>query len=130
MVLGVASPDSSTGREKTTVSRGDVLEVDLEPAKGSEMAKTRPCLVISNNIANQSSPVISVAAVTSQEPKKSYPFLVEIPKSARMPKKSWVNLAHLRTIDRQRLTGKFLTSLDQETMRKVDTAIKRQLGLT
>lgn len=130
MILGVDSPSSTRTREKTTVTRGDILEVDLEPAQGSEMAKTRPCLVVSNNIANQSSPLIMVVAITSQAPKKNYPFIVEIPRSANMPKPSWVNAAHLRTIDRQRLTGKYLTSLDQATMEKVDVALKKQLGLT
>jgi mRNA interferase MazF len=129
MISGVSAPSATTGREKTTVARGDVLEVDLEPAEGSEMAKTRPCLVVSNNAANQSSPLITVVAITSQPPKKPYPFTVEVPNTANMPKKSWVNTAHIRTIDRQRLTGKYLTSLDRATMRKVDTALKKQLGI-
>lgn len=128
--MGVSSPSPMMGREKTTVARGDILEVDLEPAQGSEMAKTRPCLVVSNNIANQSSPLIHVVAITGTAPKKNYPFMVEIPKSANMPKQSWVNVAHIRTVDRRRLTGKYFTSLDKATMRKVDAALKKQLGLT
>src|SRR5918992_3330797 len=98
MILGVDSPNPTTGREKTTIARGDIFEVDLEPAQGSEMAKTRPCLVISNNIANQSSPLIMVVPITSREPKKPYPFLVKIPKSANTPKPSWVSAAHIRTV--------------------------------
>ena len=129
MISGVRAASSGIGRDKTTVARGDILEVDLEPAKGSEMAKTRPCLVVSNNAANQSSPLVTIVAITSQPPRKPYPFMVEIPATAKMPKKSWVNVGHLRTIDRQRLTGKYLTSLDSATMRKVDTALKKQLGI-
>lgn len=130
MILGVDSPSSTITREKTTVARGDIVEVDLEPAQGSEMSKTRPCLVVSNNVANQSSPLIMVVAITGQAPRKNYPFIVEIPKSANMPKPSWANMAHLRTIDRQRLTGRYFTSLDRATMQKVDVALKKQLGLT
>jgi len=130
MTLSAGSQSSTRGREKTTVTRGDVLEVDLEPTQGSEMSKKRPCLVVSNNIANRSSPLIIIAAITSQAPKRPYPFIVEIPKSAKMPKTSWVNTAHIRSIDRQRLTGKYFTSLDQATMRNVDTALRKQLSLT
>lgn len=129
MTIRVSKPSPTIGREKTTVARGDVLEVDLEPTQGGEMAKTRPCVVVSNNRANQSSPLIIVAAITSQEPKKPYPFLVKIPSSANMPKPSWINTAHIRTIARSRLTGRYFTSLDRETMRKVDAALKKQLGI-
>ena len=107
--MGVASPDASGAREKTTVCRGDVVEVDLEPVTGREMAKTRPCLVVTNNTANRYSAVISVGA--------------------NMPKRSWVDAAHLRTVDRSRLTGRYYTSLDKATMEKVNDALKEHLGL-
>jgi mRNA interferase MazF len=129
MVMGVASPDTGGAREKTSVCRGDIVEVDLEPVTGREMAKTRPCLVVTNNTANRYSAVISVVAITSREPSKNYPFMVEIPKSANMPKRSWVDAAHLRTVDRSRLTGRYYTSLDKATMEKVNDALKEHLGL-
>lgn len=128
MIAGTRSR-GVTRREKTTFARGDIFEVDLEPTVGSEMAKSRPCLVVSNNVANRSSPLITVVALTSQAPKKNYPFIVEVPRSANMPEKSWINTAHIRTVDRDRLTGKYFTSLDKVTLGKVDAAIKKQLGL-
>jgi mRNA interferase MazF len=129
MVMGVASPDSENAREKTTISRGDVVEVNLDPSTGREMAKTRPCLVVSNNIANRYSAVINVVPITSREPSKSFPFIVEIPDSANMPKRSWVDAAHIRTVDRSRLTERYYTSLDRATMEKVNDALKEQLSL-
>ena len=129
MVMGVASADSGNVRQKTTICKGDVVEVNLDPATGREMAKTRPCLVVSNNTANRYSAVINVLPITSREPSKNFPFMVEIPSSAKMPKRSWVDAAHIRTVDRSRLTERWYTSLDRATMAKVDNALKEQLSL-
>lgn len=130
MVLGVASASEGTMvRQKTSVCRGDVVEVDLDPTKGREMAKTRPCLVVSNNTANRFSSLITVVVISSQAPSKQFPFMVEIPRSANMPKRSWANCAHIRTIDKGRLTTRYYTSLDKATMSEVDDALKTQLGL-
>ena len=129
MVMGVASPGEGMAREKTSVCRGDVVEVNLDPTTGREIAKTRPCLVVSNNTANRYSAVINVVPITSREPSKNYPFIVEIPKSANMPKRSWADAAQIRTVDRSRLTRRYYTSLDKATMEKVDNALKEQLSL-
>ena len=129
MVMGVASPGEGMARQKTSVCRGDVVEVDLEPTAGREMAKTRPCVVISNNTANRHSSMVTVVAITSQERSKNFPFMVEIPKSANMPKRSWVNAVHIRAVDRSRLTGRYYTSLDKGTMGKINDALKEQLSL-
>lgn len=110
------------------VNRGDVWAVDLEPARGSEMNKERPCLVVSNDIANRYSPLVTVVAVTSQAPKRTYPFMVEVPGSAKMPKKSWITCAHIRTVDKARLS-RFITKLDSPTIKKVDEALAEQLGM-
>lgn len=110
------------------VARGDIWMVDLEPARGSEMSKQRPCVVISNNIANRYSPVVTIVAITSQAPKKPYPFMVEIPENAKMPKRSWITCAHIRTVDKTRLS-RFVASLDSSTIEKVEEALAEQLGM-
>ncbi len=113
---------------KTTINRGDIVAVDLEPTQGSEMGKRRPCLVVTNNVANKYSSVVTVVAVTTVEPSKPYPFIVEIPKSAKMPERSFINCVHIRAVDKSRLE-RYYTSLDAETMRKVDEALIVQLGI-
>lgn len=117
--------ESSPGNR---VMRGDVWSVDLEPVKGSEMSKQRPCVVVSNDIANRYSPVVTVVAVTSRAPKKPYPFMVEIPASAKMPKKSWVTCAHIRTVDKTRLS-RLITRLDSLTIAKINEALAEQLDI-
>jgi mRNA interferase MazF len=58
-----------------------VVEVSLDPAVGSEPKKTRPCLVIQNDIGNKYSPVTIVAVITGAEnvPRR-YPVDVPIPR--------------------------------------------------
>lgn len=114
---------------KTTVNRGDIWAVDLEPSEGSEMNKVRPCLVITNDLANKYARVIIVAPLTTTAPKRSYPFMVEVPDSANMPEHSWVHCGHIRALDKTRL-GRYYTSLDSATMRKIDDALVEQLGIT
>jgi mRNA interferase MazF len=113
---------------KTTINRRDIWAVDLDPAQGSEMDKIRPCLVVTNNIANQYAQVITVVALTTTPPTKPYPFIVEVPDSAKMPEESWIDCAHIRAVDKSRLR-RYYTSLDSDTMSKVDAALRVQLSL-
>ena len=46
--------------------RGEIYLVNFEPTVGAEIRKTRPALVLQNDIANRHSPITIVAAVTSQ----------------------------------------------------------------
>jgi mRNA interferase MazF len=116
-------------RGKTTFNRGDVWSVDLEPTKGSEPNKVRPCLVVSNNAANRKAPLLTVVAITSSSPPQAYPFMVEIPETARMPKQpSWIHCGHIRVISKHRV-GRYFTSLDSATMRRVDEALMIHLGI-
>jgi mRNA interferase MazF len=114
---------------KSSVKRGDVWAVNLNPATGAEMNKIRPCLVVSNNTANRYSPLVTVVVVTTTAPRKPYPFMVEIPDSAKMPEPSWIHCGQLRTVDRGSRFGRYYTSLDADTMRKVNEALRVQLDL-
>jgi mRNA interferase MazF len=114
---------------KTTVNRGDIWAVDLDPAKGREMKKRRPCVVVSNDTANKYSPLVTVVVITTTAPSKAYRFMVEIPKSANMPEPSWVHCGQIRTVDKEQRFGRYYTSLDADTMRKVNAALLVQLGI-
>jgi mRNA interferase MazF len=114
---------------KTTVNRGDVWAVNLDPARGREMKKHRPCVVVSNDIANKYSPLATVVVISKTAPSRPYPFIVEIPESANMPERSWIHCNHIRTVDKEQRFGRYYTSLDADTMRKVDRALLVQLGI-
>ncbi len=55
----------------TKLYRGLIIDVNLEPTKGSETGKTRPCIVVTNNIYNDRVPVIQVVPLTEWSLKKS-----------------------------------------------------------
>ena len=54
----------------TTLTRGMVIQVNLDPTVGSETGKTRPCVVVTNNVFNERLSVIQVVAITTWNEKK------------------------------------------------------------
>ena len=72
--------------------------INLDPTIGSEMKKTRPCVIISPNEMNKYLQTIVVAPMTSTS--KPYPTRVEI---KHQKKKGWIVLDQIRTIDRNRI---------------------------
>jgi mRNA interferase MazF len=47
------------------LKRGMVVDVDLDPTKGSETGKIRPCVVVTNDVYNEKVPVIQVVPITA-----------------------------------------------------------------
>jgi mRNA interferase MazF len=108
--------------------RGDVWTVNLEPVVGSEQGKARPAVIIQNDIGNQYSPVLIVAAIASGETAR-YDVQVEVKvPEGGLHHDSLVLLNQIRTVDKQRL-GRYWGRLSPETMRRVDRAIEISLGL-
>ena len=107
-----------------------VLEVNLDPAIGSEPNKTRPCVVIQNDIGNRYSPISVVAAITGAEKvAKRYPVDVLIAKGeGGLAKDSVVQCNLIRCVDERRFV-RALGRLSQATMEKVDRALRISLSL-
>jgi mRNA interferase MazF len=109
--------------------RGDVYLVNFDPTVGSEIRKTRPAVVLQNDIANRHSPITIVAAVTSQFEKPLYPTEVLIRATeGGLAADSAALLNQIRSIDKKRLV-KRLGSVRVETMATIDRAIQISLGL-
>ena len=112
------------------IKRGDVYYADLDPVKGHETGKTRPVVVIQNDIGNMYSPTTIVAIITGYSEKKaSYPICVTIKKGKGLRKDSIVNLSQIRTIDKKRLKTPRITKLSDKVIKNVDEAILSSLGL-
>ena len=110
--------------------RGEIYLVGFDPTVGHEIRKTRPALVVQNDISNRYSPITIVAAISSQFSDPPFPREVVIdPEDSGLQKRSAVVLNQIRSVDRQRL-AKRLGSLSTQTMRRVDEALKISLGLT
>lgn len=95
-----------------------IVLVNLDPTIGSEMKKTRPCVIISPNEMNKFLQTIVVAPMTSSS--KTYPTRVEINHDK---KKGWIVLDQIRTVDRQRII-KVLGNLTEKEVRKVKEVLK------
>lgn len=109
--------------------RGEVYIVNFDPTVGAEIQKTRPALIIQNDIANRSSPITIIAAITSQYDEPLYPTEVLLDAAeGGMHKNSVVLLNQIRSVDKQRLVRR-LGTLRPETMRRVNRAIQLSLGL-
>ena len=119
----------NTSQDTFEVRRGDLFFADLNPVVGSEQGGRRPVVVLQNDIGNQYSPTIIVAAITSRLKKAKLPTHVEIKADKfNLAKNSVVLLEQLRTIDKKRL-GERIGHFDEETMSRVDLALLISLGL-
>jgi mRNA interferase MazF len=111
------------------IARGEIYLVNFDPTIGSEIRKTRPALIIQNNVANKHSPITIVAAITSKYDDNLYPTEVLIPMNeGGISQDSIVLLNQIRSIDCQRLVRK-IGKISDDTMKKVDFAIKISLVL-
>jgi mRNA interferase MazF len=100
-------------------NRFDVYLANLDPTVGSEIQKTRPCLVISPDEMNKHIRTVIVAPMTTAG--KDYPTRVSC---TFKRKKGQIVLDQIRTIDKTRLVKK-LGTIDPETQLKVITTLQR-----
>ncbi len=112
-----------------TPRRGEIYLVALDPTLGSEISKTRPCVVISNDIGNEYSARVIVAAVSSRGLERIYPFEVLVePGDGELAERSKILLDQIRTVDKVRLMRRIGT-LSPDIMRAVDRALRLSLSL-
>lgn len=109
--------------------RGEIYLVNFDPTVGSEIKKTRPALILQNDIANRHSPITIVAAITSKYDATLYPteVLIKSPEGG-LTKDAVVLLNQVRSIDKGRLI-KRLGALKPQTMQHIDRALQISVGL-
>jgi mRNA interferase MazF len=95
-----------------------IVLVNLDPTQGSEIKKTRPCLIISPNEMNKYLQTIVVAPMTTAS--KPYPTRVEVKHNK---KKGWVVLDQIRCVDRSRIV-KTYDNLTEKEIAKVKDIIQ------
>lgn len=98
------------------INQYELVLVNLDPTMGSEMKKTRPCVVISPNEMNKHLQTIVIAPLTNSS--KTYPTRVEVNQTQT---KGWVVLDQIRTVDRIRIIKKIgiLSTSEIETVKAV-----------
>ncbi len=110
------------------IKRGDVYRVKLDPIEGSGIGKTRPAVVISNDINNELADTITILPVTSSVG-KVYPFEVFLKKGiGNMPGDSKVKANQIRTIDKKRIKDR-IGNITEDIMREIEKALKIHLEI-
>ncbi|MCO5257354.1 MAG: type II toxin-antitoxin system PemK/MazF family toxin [Lentimicrobium sp.] len=95
-----------------------IILVNLDPTVGSEIKKTRPCVVISPDEMNQHLQTITIAPMTSQS--RKYPTRVKVKHNDQI---GWVVIDQIRTIDKQRII-KILGKLADKEIIEVKNTIR------
>ncbi|MCF1684334.1 type II toxin-antitoxin system PemK/MazF family toxin [Tetragenococcus halophilus] len=111
------------------LTQGDILWVDLNPAKGTETKKKRPCLIVSNDQYNQYFNTIIVVPISSSEKYRTVKKYVKSPLFMEINKGTvhgTALLQHVRTIDpTKRTNGKVEASLTRQELLLVSSRIQQ-----
>lgn len=103
--------------------KGDVYLVNFDPTIGFEVKKTRPAVIVSNDVNNANSPIISITPITSNV-SKIFSFEVELPAGpSGITKKSKAMINQTRAVDKARLI-KYIGSLDSQIIEKINKVLK------
>jgi mRNA interferase MazF len=110
--------------------RGEIYLTALDPTLGREIRKTRPALIIQNDISNRLSKVTLVAPITStvRFPLNPVHVLIAADETTGLSVTSVASFNQIRAVDRMRLI-KRLGRVDDETTERVNEAIKISFGL-
>ncbi len=110
-----------------TLKRGMVIDVNLEPTKGSETGKIRPCVIVTNNVYNERVPVIQVVPLTAWSEKKSRiktNVTIEPTPANGLTKSSIADCLQTRPIDHRHRLQSVRGQLRDEIIDQVDRALK------
>lgn len=102
----------------------EVWTVELNPTKGSEINKTRPCLIISPNVINKMLNTVIVAPLTHSL--KNYPSRIDCEFQAQ---EGQIVLDQIRSVDKTRLK-KRLGKMDADTNKNVCTILQVMFQFT
>jgi mRNA interferase MazF len=111
----------------TTIERGMVIDINLDPVQGSETGKVRPCVVVTNDVYNARVPVIQVVPVTAWNPKKARikTNVTLTPSEINgLDKKSVADCLQTRPVDYRLRLSRVRGKLEQNDIRAIDQALK------
>ena len=101
----------------------EIRWIDLEPTRGSETRKKRPCVIIQADIINRGSKTVIIAPILPGH--KNWPFVVNVipSKSNGLDKERHINLKQMRAVDISRIQNR-QGILEQEYLKSLQEAIK------
>lgn len=112
------------------IRRGNIVLVELDPTRGSERRRTRPCLVVQNDIGNENAPTTIVVPFTTSFDDELYPFEVLVTADeSNLQEDSVAVCSQIRTVSIEHRIKTVIGSIPDERMSEVDTALEYSLGL-
>lgn len=111
----------------TILKRGMVIDVNLNPTKGSETGKVRPCVIVTHDVYNKRVPIIQVIPLTAWSEKKGRikTNVVIMPDSQNgLSKKSVADCLQTRPIDHRYRLVRVRGKLTAKTMKQINQALK------
>lgn len=105
--------------------RGQVYWTQLDPVKGHEQAKTRPCAILSDTLINQRRGTVVVVPLTTTPAAACFPLLISMPSMGASTK---ARTEHIRSVDKSRL-GRLEGALSEQDMDELGRAIGKVLKL-
>ena len=113
------------------IHRGEIYFVDLNPVKGREQSGRRPVLVLSIDLINKLPLVVTVVVGTKGENiKKDFPTNVRVStEESGLPMETVFLCFQIRSIDPNRFPEKAAGKISEETLEKIENAVRHCLGL-
>ncbi len=113
------------------IRRGEIYFVDLNPTKGREQSGRRPVLVLSVDAINKLPLVVTVVVGTKgKNLPKDYPTNVRVSEEeSGLPMETVFLCFQIRSIDPNRFPGQAAGKISNETLEKIENAVRRCLGL-
>jgi mRNA interferase MazF len=100
------------------LSQYQIVLVNLDPTIGSEIKKTRPCVIISPDEMNRHLQTIVVAPMTTKS--RKYPTRIEVKHDRKI---GWIVIDQIRTIDKQRII-KVLERLSKPEIKEIKSIMR------
>lgn len=115
------------------VERNSIIWVDLGYKSGRVQSGLRPCIVISNNIANRNSHIYTVVPGTTKRDKKRFPVHLEITQNnvtGCLKQTTTFLFEQICTIDEKQIFGMIGQIRDDELINQIDSLTVRQFGIS
>ncbi|MCK4445648.1 MAG: type II toxin-antitoxin system PemK/MazF family toxin [Candidatus Marinimicrobia bacterium] len=111
------------------IKRCGIYITCLDPVIGKEISKTRPVVVISNDINNKYAGTVTILPIMSKNLNKIYPFEVFLPRGeGNLPKDSKVKADQICTFDKSRIISE-LGIIESQYIKKIEKAVAIHLDL-
>jgi mRNA interferase MazF len=111
-------------RYNRVIRRGDVYFAQSFQTAGHVQGKSRPVVVVQNDVGNAHSPTVIVVPITGENKR----FKLHVPIYGYKTLYGWIMAEQIMTLDKSRLE-RYITTLDGATMTRLDKAIRISLSV-